>query len=491
MRFVQKVFKNRIIFLFCCALCCMMMSAVAFAEDVKELTLSEAVEIAQKNSKVWDGFDAREESARMQLKVAESHWWPILEVDASLMYWSHESKIDVVDKDELKGALSEGVSQLDPQSQVIASQFMPMLQTIVAPVAEVLPSSVVLKQKFTTTVGASLVMPLTPLFKVYQATKLAEVGIDNIDVERRAKQLEITHEVTDVYLKMVYALMMCDVAQEALETITKHVELAQKYESVGMIQHSDVLAAQVEQVKAKQNVVEAKNSSRLAGMKLAQVLSLGRGVEVKAVSHPRDHFKINLDTLENYQERALSQRTELKRISLGEEAADRKRKMALLDYIPQLMLIGRYQFNYGIDALYPKNQAFVGLGMTWTLFDGLGHYYESRMAELSAAELTSKDAEARDLIALEVGQKYLNLSSALERIELTEQALALAEENLRTVTVQFEHGESVNTDVLSAQTRKTAAHADYVKAQIDILIAYSELLLSLGEEPGIDETALE
>ena len=165
--------------------------------------------------------------------------------------------------------------------------------------------------------------------------------------------------------------------------------------------------------------------------------------------------------------------------------------MALLDYIPQLMLIGRYQFNYGIDALYPKNQAFVGLGMTWTLFDGLGHYYESRMAELSAAELTSKDAEARDLIALEVGQKYLNLSSALERIELTEQALALAEENLRTVTVQFEHGESVNTDVLSAQTRKTAAHADYVKAQIDILIAYSELLLSLGEEPGIDETALE
>ena len=490
-----KKFKTKLILcLFIIGLCCLS-GEMAFAQTVRDLTLSEAIEIAQKDSKVWGEFDAREQSARMQLKVAESHWWPVVSVDASVIYWSHESRIDVVDKEELKTTLSQsvsdGVSTLDPAMQVLLAGFLPVVQSIGESISDVLPSSVLLKQQFTTTVGATVAMPLTPLFKVYQANKLAQVGIDNVDVERRAKQLEITHEVTDVYLKLVYAQMMYEVANEALDTIQKHVELAQKYESVGMIQHSDVLTAQVELVKARQKVVEAKNGMRLAGMKLGQVLALGRGVEIHASNMPQESYKIELESLESYQTKALEQRPELQRISLGEEAADRKRKMALMDYIPQVMLIGRYQFNYGIDALYPKNQAFVGLGMTWTLFDGLGHYYESQMAELSSSELSSKDAEARELIELEVGQKYLNLSTALERIDLTDQALELAEENLRTINAQFEHGESVNTEVLAAQTRRTAARADRVKARIDILSAYSELLLSLGEDPALDTAALE
>ena len=471
----------------------------AFAQNVQELTLEQAIETAQKDSKVWGSFDAQEQSARMQLKVAESHWWPILTLDATMVYWSHESKIEVMDKSELKTALenglTQGMSQLDPAVQQTIAPMLPIFQTVGGSIGnalqDVLPDSVMLKQQFTTTFGATLTMPLTPLFKVYQANKLAQVGIDNVDVERRAKQLAITNEVTEVYLKLVYAQMMYDVANEALDTINKHVELAQKYETVGMIQHSDVLAAEVEQVNAKQKVVEARNGMRLAGMKLAQVLALGRGVEVHATNMPRDSYRVQLASLEEYQARALEQRPELQRIGLGMEAAERKKKMALLDYVPQVMLIGRYQFNYGIDALYPKNQAFVGLGMTWTLFDGLGHYYESQMAEYSSEEMTSKDAEARELIALEVGQKYLTLSTALERIDLTEQALALAEENLRTVNAQFEHGESVNTDVLAAQTRRAAARADNVKARIDILIAYSALLLSLGEDPAVDSGALE
>ena len=40
------------------------------------------------------------------------------------------------------------------------------------------------------------------------------------------------------------------------------------------------------------------------------------------------------------------------------------------------------------------------------------------------------------------------------------------------------------------ETRHAAARADEVKARIDILIAYAELLLSIGESPTIDETAL-
>ena len=81
------------------------------------------------------------------------------------------------------------------------------------------------------------------------------------------------------------------------------------------------------------------------------------------------------------------------------------------------------------------------------------------------------------------------LSTALERVKLTSQAVVLADENLRTITAQFEQGESVNPDVLAAQTRRTAARADDVKARIDILAAYAGLKLSMGDNPTIERNA--
>lgn len=485
-----------------------LMPVLAQAQTVRELTLSEAIEIAQKNSKAWAQYDAREESAKAQYKEVESHWWPILTIDSTLLFWTDKSEIEVIDKDEIKQNvvdaasnldLSEAAASLDPTTLMLLQGLIPSIKSAGAsvlnqmsgPLLDGIPGSIQLKDQFTFTIGATLKMPLTPLFKVYQAGKLAQLGIENVDVERRAKALSISYEVTEVYLKLVYAQLMCDVANEALETITKHVEMAEKYEAVGMISHSDVLSAQVEQLKAKQNVVEARNGTRLASLKLAQVLALGRGVEVKALDTPQSAYNIQLDSLDSYQQLAIEQRTELERIEIGQEAAERKRKIELLDYVPQIALVGSYQYGYGIDLLNPSNQGLIGLMMSWTVFDGMGHYYGAKKASLEAAELDGKASEARDLIELEVSSKYLALETAIERVKLTQQALSLAEENLRTVTARFVQGESVNTDVLTAQTKYAAARADDVKARVDILIAYAGLKLSLGNDPSLEPGAMQ
>lgn len=477
-------------------------------QTVKELTLSEAIEIAQKDSKTWELFDVQESIARAQYKEVESHWWPIISIDSSLLFWTDVSKIDVINKEEVEGKLKEAASNLDfsqatagldAASKAMLAGLLPAIESVgasalhqmSAPLIDSIPESIQMKDDFTFTIGATLKMPLTPLFKVYQAGKLAQAGIDKVDIERRAKVLSVNYEVTEVYLKLVYAQLMKEVAEEALATIEKHVEMAQKYEDVGIISHSDVLSAKVELLKARQNIVEATNSMRLAGLKLAQVLSLGRGIEVRALDMPQDAYSIKLDALEQYQEQAADKRSELERIALGKEAAERKRKMAILDYVPQIALVGSYQYGYGVDIMKPSNQGLVGLMMSWTVFDGLEHYYSAEKMSLEREELAVKESEARELIELEVGSKYLALETALERVSLTGQALELARENLRTTTAQFEQGESVNTDVLTAQTKYAAARADDVKARIDILIAYAGLKLSLGDNPVIEPGALQ
>jgi outer membrane protein TolC len=204
---------------------------------------------------------------------------------------------------------------------------------------------------------------------------------------------------------------------------------------------------------------------------------------------PQETFSVALAPLSDYQTRALEQRTELERLSLTQELGERSAKLAIYDYIPKVALVARYEFAHG-TAMQPTNQAFIGLAANWTIFDGLEKHYAAKRAELEASQNATKAEEAEELIALEVSQKYLNLETALEKTALTKQALALADENLRMITAQFAQGESVNTDVLTAQTKRAAARASDVKARIDVLSALAALYLSLGEEPRLTQDAI-
>lgn len=471
----------------------------AQARELRNLSLQEAVDLALRDSKAWAQFDARAQTAENQVQAVKANWWPKITADASALWFTDASDLEIVDKEDMQQQMGAAVGEAEKQLaadpmlgtllETSGATIKAAAQTIAAPLMNAIPESMRLKDQFTFTVGAQITMPLTPLFKVYHGSKLAEMAVENIETERSAKALDISYEVTDVYLKLVYAQLMTEVAAEASDTIEKHVELAEKYESVGMISHSDVLAARVEALKAKQNIVEATNSTRLASLKLAQVLSIGGAIELRATDMPEDGFAVELGDLEYYQQKALENRNEFKRLDIGERAAQKRETIALLDYVPQVFLIGRYQYTHGISVLEPANQGIFGVAMTWTIFDGLASHYNAKQASFEAAEYSAKTDEAHELIALDVAQKYLALSTALERVKLTGQALELADENLRTISAQFAQGESVNTDVLAAQTRRTSARADDVKAHIDILAAYAGLKLAVGESPVIERNA--
>ena len=484
------------------ALAMLTYSSIGFA-DVQEISLSEAIELAHQSSKADEQLELKSQIAEAKLGEVKAKWWPQLTADVKAVVWNDKSMLDVIDKDSINGEKmladamgSIDTSNLDPSSTALMGMITPMLpalkpagQSLMNSVMDIVPEQLELRGQFTAIAGVQLVMPLTPLLQVYQGQKLAELGMRDVEIERRGQNLKIDFEVTDVYLKLVYAQLMIDVAQEALDTIQKHVEMAEKYETVGMISHADVLSAEVQLVKARQDLMEASQGARLAGMKLSQVLGLPRGTTLHASDMPQESFKVELDPLANYQEKALGQRTELERLSLTQELGERSAKLALYDYIPKIALIGRYEYSYGTQ-MQPTNQAFVGLAMNWTIFDGLEKYYAAKRARLEATQNASKASEAQDLIALEVSQKYLNLETALEKTALTQQALAVSDENLRTISAQFAQGESVNTDVLTAQTKRTAARADNVKAQIDVLAALAELKLSLGESPELSADAI-
>ena len=120
--------------LLCVFLICFMWSFEAEAEELREMTLSQAIETAQKDASTWTQFDARAEMAQAKYKEVESHWWPIVSIDSSLMFWTDVAELEVIDKEEIQtnltNSLAEASQQMNPAMQAIFQQMMPAVQTI-------------------------------------------------------------------------------------------------------------------------------------------------------------------------------------------------------------------------------------------------------------------------------------------------------------------------------------------------------------------------
>ena len=154
--------------------CACAVAPEAVAREKRSLSLDEAVAMAQQDSKAWAQFDARAETAQYQVEAVKANWWPKISVDASALFWSDASKLDIVDKDKIGTELGAAFDKVGgevlnehPLLGFLLQQYAPTIknvaQTLSGPLMNALPSSMTLKEQFTFTFGAQIMMPLTPL----------------------------------------------------------------------------------------------------------------------------------------------------------------------------------------------------------------------------------------------------------------------------------------------------------------------------------------
>ncbi|MFA5624582.1 MAG: TolC family protein [Bradymonadales bacterium] len=439
-------------------------ASLAFANQAQELSLSDALSLSHAQGRWQERSAIQSELAQVKYKSIEAKWHPILSVDAKLLYWNDESRLQI-----LKEPLD--LSTVPPMA-------LPILQPMLGPLKNI-EDGLVLREQFTALIGLQLVQPLTPLFQVYQAGELAKLGKTLATHEQSKEELAAKLLTTEDYLNLAYAQVMVELSEEAVQTIDAHLAQARRYESAGLIAHSSVLEAEYELLKAEQDALLAKEARRLAAMKLAHTLKLEPGSAVVASDYAAHNVEFKLRALHEYQEEAQAQRSELKMLEVAREAKEREAKIAILDYVPKLALVGRYEYAHGIK-MQPEHQAFIGIALDWKFWDGLEAYYKSKEAKLKLRESELKDSESRGLIDLEVEKNYLNVQSALQSQELAEKSVELAQENLRIVQAQFDLGESVSTEVLAMHTKLSKSKADLAKARINSLRALANLETSVG-----------
>ncbi|MEQ8164081.1 MAG: TolC family protein [Smithellaceae bacterium] len=314
----------------------------------------------------------------------------------------------------------------------------------------------------------------------YQASQIAE---DAARIEEGAKHQDVIRDVKITYFNILRAQRIKEAADQSVEMLTAHREVAGNFFKVGMIPQNDLLHAEVELANGRQNLTKAQNGVELAKARFNTVLKRKIFAPVQIVDI------LNYQPLERQLDEcldiALKTRPELKISALKVEQAGKMVRMAQSEYFPTLSLVGNYT-RYGdhpsvsgSDYKDAENWSVMGVA-SWNFWEWGRTKFRVDAGRARENQALDESKELNDLIILEIKHAYLNLQEAEKQIAVSEKVIEQANENFRIAQERFRENVATTTDVLDAQTLLTKAKADYANALGDFNINRAILERAMG-----------
>ena len=303
---------------------------------------------------------------------------------------------------------------------------------------------------------------------------------------------QIQEQVRLKYYQALAARILLDMADENVKTMEDHLRIVKDRLQNGEATKYDLLRVKVQLSTAHSNQISASDNVVLTRESLTQAMGLQHDDRTLSGKLP---VITNVDKIvSQVNDVDFSERPDVKAKAIQALAAADQSAAAGSELIPQVSLIGEYQFYNVPDYLSTglsdnsdiRNDYFFGATATWSLFDGGISY-----AKAQEAEQKSKEAQA-DLKAVQIQAPYdfdlwkrkLVSSAAVYQDKLTD--VDEAKESVRLATLGFKAGVNTTTDVLDAELDKFTASAGLVQAQVGMLEAVINLELAIGKRLNHD-----
>jgi len=286
-------------------------------------------------------------------------------------------------------------------------------------------------------------------------------------------------DVAEAYVDVLRARRMLEAASSSVESLTAHVSDVQHLVERELVPRSDLLAARVALADAEQTRVRTANAVELAqaayNRRLGEPLSRAAALEDRV---PTD-AELPASPVETLVRRAMDSRSELKAMAAQTAALDSQSRAESGKRLPQLAVTGGYT-HFDNAILDRENISMVGVGVTWNLFDG--GQARNRSAALRNASRASQSRldDLRSNIELQVRQTWLSVQEAQARVKASAEAVAQADENLRSSRELYGADLATNTQVLDAITLRIRAVNNRDNALLDESLARIRLQYAVG-----------
>ncbi len=290
----------------------------------------------------------------------------------------------------------------------------------------------------------------------------------------------VVFEVINAYLNGLLAREQVRVAQSAATMAQADLDRAHAREQQGLAVASDVLSAQAQLAQAKEDQIRAQNAVAIS----QAALNVAMGVSEDAPTQTQgklEPVKVTIGDLAILQQQALKQRPDYHEAQLQAERAGNSVSLARKEFLPRIDMMASWEQDNQTFAARGGNNWIAGATLTFNIFNG-----GSRRAQIAESRAYERRAEAlrRQMeagVRLQVREAFLNLNAARQRVEVSRDSAAQAEESLRILQNRYEAGLATIMDVLRAETMRTSAQNNHLNAVYDFRLAFAALELATGK----------
>ena len=321
-------------------------------------------------------------------------------------------------------------------------------------------------------------MPIYTGGKLSGTIKKAKAGYIYSEQGLQKAYNDMRTTVTNGYFDMLQADNMQKLGRESVDRLADHLKNVEAQYEVGVVAKVDVLRSQVELANAKQSLIKAENAYQIAEANLNKIVGLPMDTQLKLdnilVYTPYDN---DMQYCLDY---AAMHRPELEQAKQNVEAAKGALRVAISGHMPQVAASASQNWK---DSNWPGDENGnwgVGVQVTMNIFDSgvTVSKIHGAEADLKKAHETYRDTV--DAVNLDVRSNYLNLREAEKRIDTTKLAVSQAEEDYRIAQLRYMNGVGTNTDVLDAQVALTDAKTNYLQAMYDYNTCKTNLETAIG-----------
>lgn len=422
--------------------CIILLSAVVTAMPVNAAspayTLGAAIERALKvNPSLEEKIHALE-SARMEVGVAQSHFWPRLSLVAS--------------RNRLRN--SGAVGSADELSSDSNSR------------------------------GVRATLSLFAGFAHLNNLQRARIKKDIASETLRQAELELIANVQIQFFLLLQSRRDLRLVRDSIRRIEMQVGVAESLSEVGMAPYANVLQNRVELSQAQAQLINVRNSIRTCEMRLNQYLGYPPGEKVK-YDGALEAYPRKVDYTENEALKLAAQhRPDIRIAQKSIETAEKALQVTAGEALPQVDLTSdwmAYSRDYADSRYedYDRHYWTVGVNFTWTFFEGGKTAFgverdRHRIRGLRAAYKNTLAAARTDVLKalMDIQDAREVYQNAREGAKTAEANYVMANERYKTV--------GALSDLISAQSRLTEAEVRISKALADFQTARVRLFFNMG-----------
>ncbi len=309
----------------------------------------------------------------------------------------------------------------------------------------------------------------------YQASK-AGVAAARSEVDNAREQAAAA--VARAYMAALRGAADVDAARANVELSEAVVKQAESLKAAGTGTGIEVTRARVQLANDRQRLLQAENADRAARLRLLRAMGMRLNTEIQ-LTDKLQYVPVDAITLEQAKAEALKQRPDLHAQKDREENARLSAGAVRMERLPSVQAFGDYgSIGPAFDNALPTRTA--GISLKVPIFDGGRR--GARRAE-SESQYRAEQTRTRDLseqIELDARLSLDALKSAEEQVQVANEGLGLAENELAQARRRYDAGVAAGLEVTDAQTRLERARDNQTAALFNYNVARVDLAQAMG-----------